>query len=165
MKIDLTNLFSGSESSRDISYSLDMSDLLYGTYYPLKNPVQINGRVFTKADIVYLKLSIEYTLYGFCDRCADEISSDYSIDIDKIVVRELQNEDDDNYIIVSNQILDLDELVYEEVSLNLPSKLLCREDCKGLCQKCGANLNVNKCDCKSDVDPRMAALLQLLDEE
>lgn len=165
MKIDLTNLYNGSESERDINYSLDMRDLLYGTYFPIKEPVDISGRVYTKADVIYLNLKIEYTINGFCDRCADEVKVGYSIDIDKIIVQELQNEDDDNYIIVDSQTLNLDELVYEEVSLSLPSKLLCSEDCKGLCQKCGTNLNVNKCDCKSDIDPRMEALLQLLNEE
>ena len=78
----------------------------------------------------------------------------------------MQNEnDDDDYIVVKNRVLDLQELVNEEVSLNLPTKILCSDDCKGLCPQCGANLNVSKCDCKKDVDPRLSALLQLLDEE
>ncbi len=73
--------------------------------------------------------------------------------------------DFDDYIVVESGVLDLDELVEEEVQLFLPSKMLCSDDCKGLCAKCGKNLNLGKCDCKKDVDPRMAALLQLLDEE
>lgn len=166
MKIDLTNLFNGSELDKAVSHTVALSDLLYGTYCPIKEPVQVQGRIFSKADVIYLELDIAYTLNGFCDRCADEIKKDYSIRVEKILVQSLQNEyDDDNYIIIDNQILDLDELVNEEVSLNMPSKLLCSDDCKGLCPKCGTNLNVNKCDCKGDVDPRMAALLQLLDEE
>lgn len=165
MKIDLSNLFNGSQDSLSVSHSVDLSDLIFGTYCPVKEPVKVNGKIFTKADIVYLKLNISFIMDGFCDRCAEEVRKDYSIDIKKILVEELQNEDDDNYIIVENHILDLDELINEEVSLGLPSKLLCKDDCKGLCQKCGANLNVKKCDCKSDVDPRMQALLQLLDNE
>ena len=82
------------------------------------------------------------------------------------VVEKLENEeDDDDYIVVSNRELDLDELVNEEVSLSLPNKILCKDDCKGLCPKCGANLNVKQCNCKKDVDPRMEALLQLLEDE
>lgn len=84
----------------------------------------------------------------------------------RIVVENLQNEnDDDDYIVVKNRELDLDEFVNEEVSLSLPNKILCSEDCKGLCSKCGMSLNLKQCDCKKDVDPRMEALLQLLNDD
>ena len=49
--------------------------------------------------------------------------------------------------------------------LNMDSKLLCSEDCKGLCSRCGANLNLGPCDCKPEPDPRFAALQQLLDKK
>lgn len=165
VKIDLKNLFNASVDNLDIKHTVDLSNLEYSTYYPIKKPVEVNGKVYSRADVVYLDLCIEYELDGVCDRCANEVKRDYQININKILVEELQNEeDDDDYLIVDNQSLDLDEVVNEEVSLSLPSKFLCKDDCKGLCPKCGADLNVKDCDCKPDVDPRMAALLQLLDE-
>lgn len=165
MKIDLTNLFNGNKDKIDINDSFDMSELIYSSYTPIKDGVAVKGKLFTKADVVYLDINISFAFYGFCDRCADELKKDFSFDVKKIVVEQLQNEnDDDDYIVVKNRILDLNELVNEEVSLNLPTKILCSDDCQGLCAKCGANLNVSKCDCKKDVDPRLSALLQLLDE-
>lgn len=166
MKIDLAELFNGSKSEINIDTSFDMSDLVYGTYNPITDAVAVNGRLFSKADVVYLDINVSFAFYGICDRCADELKKDFSFNVKKIVVEELQNEDeDDDYIVVKNRTLDLKELVCEEVSLSLPTKILCKDDCKGLCAKCGANLNVSKCDCKKDVDPRLSALLQLLDEE
>lgn len=166
MKIDLTELFNGSVDKKDIDYRLDLSNLTYSTYKPIKNDVVVKGSVFSKADVVYLDVDISFDFFGFCDRCAEDVKKSFDFKVKHIVVEKLENEnDDDDYIVVKNRELDLDELVSEEVSLSLPSKILCKEDCKGLCPKCGANLNVKKCDCKSDVDPRMAALLQLLDEE
>lgn len=166
MKIDLTNLFNGSKNEISINHSFDMSDLIYSSYTPIKDAVTVKGKLFSKADVVYLDINIAFTFNGFCDRCAEEIVKNFSFSVKKIVVEELQNEnDDDNYIVVKNRVLDLQELVNEEVSLNLPTKILCSDDCKGLCPQCGANLNVSKCDCKKDVDPRLSALLQLLDEE
>lgn len=166
MKIDLTDLFNGSKSEIKINHTVDMSDLIYGTYSPVKNGVSVKGRLFSKADIVYLDINISFVFNGFCDRCAGELTKDFSIAVNKIVVEELQNErDDDDYIVVNNRTLDLDALVNEEVSLSLPSKILCSDDCRGLCPQCGTNLNVSKCDCKKDIDPRMSALLQLLDEQ
>jgi uncharacterized protein len=61
--------------------------------------------------------------------------------------------------------LNLDELVEEDVNLALPTKYLCKDDCKGLCSSCGKNLNNGQCDCKAPIDPRMEALLQLLEDE
>ncbi len=166
MKINLINLLNGEQDSLSVDYQLDLSDFIYGTYNPVKEPVSVKGRLYSKADVLYIDLDIKFTFYGVCDRCAEEIKKDFSITLNKIIVEELQNIDnDDDYIVVENQLLDLDALVNEEISLSLPSKMLCNDDCKGLCPKCGTNLNVKKCDCKSDVDPRMAALLQLLDNE
>lgn len=165
MKIDLSGLFNGSKKQIDINQTFDLSDLTYSTYSPIKDGVKVSGKLFTKADVVYMDTNISFDFYGFCDRCAEDVKKSFSFDVSKIIVEELQNEkDDDDYIIVSNRTLDLEELVHEEVSLSLPTKILCKEDCKGLCPKCAANLNVSKCNCKKDVDPRMEALLQLLEE-
>lgn len=166
MKINLINLLNGEQDSLSVDYTLDLSNLIYSSYYPIKDPVSVKGRLYSKADVLYLDLEIKFVFYGVCDRCAEEIKKDFSVAVNKIIVEELQNADnDDDYVVVDNQQLDLDELVNEEVSLSLPSKMLCSDECKGLCPKCGMNLNVNKCNCKEDVDPRMAALLQLLDNE
>lgn len=166
MRIDLNNLLSGVETKLDINYVLDLSNLIYSTYNPIKNGVNVVGRLYSKADVLYLDINISFDFFGFCDRCAEKVKKHFSFDVKRIVVEKLENEeDDDDYIVVSNRELDLDELVNEEVSLSLPNKILCKEDCKGLCPKCGANLNVKQCNCKKDVDPRMAALLQLLEDE
>lgn len=166
MKIDLTNLFNGSNESVSVDYSLNLSNLSYSTYNPIQKDVQIKGSVFQKADVVYLDLSVSFEFVGVCDRCAEEIKKDYCFSLNKILVPNMENDVDfDDYIVVESGVLNLDELIEEEIQLFLPSKMLCSEDCKGLCAKCGKNLNLGKCDCKKDVDPRMAALLQLLDEE
>lgn len=167
MQIDFTNLFNGSDEIIDISYKVTYDDFYYSTYQPLKNGAMVNGKAFCKADVVYMDLKISFDFFGVCDRCANEIEKEYSFDINKIIVQKMQNENDDydNYIVVENCVLDIDDLVYEEIQLFLPAKMLCKNDCKGLCQKCGKNLNFESCDCKKDVDPRLEALLQLLDEE
>lgn len=166
MKIDLSELFNGNKKEAEINIRFNMNDLVYSGYYPIKDDVIVVGRLYSKADVVYLDINISFAFYGICDRCADELKKDFSFDIQKIVVEQLQNEkDDDDYIVVENRMLDLSELINDEVSLSLPSKMLCKDDCKGLCPQCGANLNVSKCGCKKEIDPRLSSLLQLLDEE
>ena len=76
----------------------------------------------------------------------------------------LESGENDAFLEVPNMRLNLDELVEEDVNLALPTKYLCNDECKGLCPMCGRNLNEGQCDCKAPVDPRMEALLKLLDE-
>ena len=166
MQLDFTNLFNFDNEVINIDCHLQFDDFEYNTYMPLKNGVDVKGKAYCKADVVYLDVDVCFDFFGVCDRCAEDFERKYSFSINKIVVEKLENEDDDydDFIVVDNCKLDLDEFIYQEIQLFLPQKMLCKEDCKGLCQKCGANLNDGPCDCKKDVDPRMAALLQLLDD-
>ncbi len=70
--------------------------------------------------------------------------------------------DDLDVSVIENETLDLDEIVREQVLLSLPEQLLCREDCRGICPVCGADLNSASCDCsKEEIDPRWAGLKDL----
>ncbi len=167
MQLDFTNLLNSSNEVIDIDYHMPMDEFMYSTYKPLINGADIKGKAYQKVGVVYLDLEIKFDFYGICDRCADEVKKSYSFKMEKIVVQKMENENDDydNYIIVENNILDLDALVYEEIQLFLPAKMLCNEDCKGLCQRCGKNLNYEKCECEKEIDPRLAVLSDLLIEE
>lgn len=167
MQLKLSNLFNQAEEKIDIDYHLILEDFEYNTYKPLTNGVDIKGSAYQRVGVVYLDLTVSFVFSGVCDRCADEITKNYCFDLHKILVQKMENDDDDfdDYIIVENQNLDLDELIWEELVLFLPAKMLCNEDCKGLCQKCGKNLNKEKCDCKKDIDPRLEALSNLLIDE
>lgn len=165
MQLDFTNLFNFDNEIVNIDYKLSLDDFEYSTYKPLKNGVFVKGKAYCKADVVYMDLNVAFDFFGVCDRCAEDFQKSYSFDLKKIVVQKLENEDDDfdDFVIVENNVLDLDDYIYQEIQLFLPQKMLCSDDCKGICPKCGKNLNKEKCNCEKDVDPRMAALLQLLD--
>ena len=140
---------------------------MYDTYKPLKNGVDVKGRAYQKVGVVYLDLDVNFDFFGVCDRCADDIEKKYDFSLNKIIVNAMENENDDydDYIVVENNVLDLDELINEEIQLFLPAKMLCKDDCKGLCQNCGKNLNYENCECVKEVDPRLAALADLLIDE
>ena len=167
MQLDFTNLLNSSADEINIDYHMNADDFMYSTYKPLKNGVDVKGRAYQKVGVVYLDLDVNFDFFGVCDRCADDIEREYDFSLNKIIVNAMENENDDydDYIVVENNVLDLDELVNEECQLFLPAKMLCKDDCKGLCQKCGKNLNYEKCECAKDVDPRLAALADLLIDE
>lgn len=166
MQLNFTNLFNFDNEEIKIDEKLSFDDFEYSTYKPLKNGVEIKGKAYCKADVVYMDLNVSFDFFGVCDRCADEFERNMSFGLNKVVVQRLENEDDDfdDFIVVDDNVLDLNDYIYQEIQLYLPQKMLCSDDCKGLCHRCGKNLNKEKCSCEKEVDPRMAALLQLLEE-
>ena len=84
--------------------------------------------------------------------------------MEHILVVSLNHEDNDSFVLIDNYQLPLQELVEEDLILDQPSKILCREDCRGLCPQCGKDLNQGLCGCRQEtVDPRLAILKQLLE--
>ncbi|MCD7722558.1 MAG: DUF177 domain-containing protein [Clostridiales bacterium] len=166
MKLDISNLFNSADSIIEIDYQLDMADLPYGPYFPLKNGARLCGSAYCRADVVHLSAQISFDFFGVCDRCAEEIKKPMSFSVEKILVKALAHGDyHDDYVVLPDGVLNIDEFVREEILLFLPAKILCSDDCKGLCAKCGKNLNHGECACKKEINPAMAPLLQLLQEE
>ncbi|SUY61625.1 ribosomal protein L32 family protein [Clostridium sporogenes] len=61
-------------------------------------------------------------------------------------------------MLLKNEAIDVTEVIENNIIIELPIKRLCKKNCKGLCQQCGANLNFSKCKCEKDIDPRLAKL-------
>ena len=105
-----------------------------------------------------------------CDRCLEEVRTRIPFEFKRKLDMKLTDEERVNDLDESSYLtgydLDVDRLVYLEVLMSWPLKVLCKEDCKGLCPHCGADRNVTECDCESrQIDPRFAALRALLDND
>lgn len=163
MVLDLKQIFNIPGEELPIDYSVDLSGYeLYGVH-PFVSPVSVKGRVFNEAGIVTLSYTATFTLRLPCDRCLDEFDRDYRYSFEEIVVSE-ESAEHEEYIAAADAQLDLDELCLSDILLQLPSKQLCKEDCKGLCSICGKNRNEMDCNCRQkEVDPRLAVLSELLD--
>ena len=165
MILDLKGLFSGRVKSQDINIELDMSDTEYYGNFPVKEPVKVIGSVFNKADVVNLKLNVAYDYSAPCDRCSVETVSRCVFELERQLATSIEGEQSDTIITVPDMKLDVDELIFSEVFLSFPTKHLCKETCKGICLKCGKNLNEGDCSCDHrEVDPRLAKLLELLED-
>ena len=163
MIIDLKRIFVNENSSLPIEYSLDMSNVDFSGVYPLKKPVEIIGTVSNKASLVELDARINYVFEAPCDRCGVDTAEKYTLNIQKSLAPSIEGEESDSILLTPDMKLDLDELVYSEVIVSLTMKHLCKDDCKGICAKCGKNLNEGRCDCpEKEIDPRLSALADLL---
>ena len=166
MLLGLSKIIDCPGASVSFSTSVDLSDLRYGNCYPVTEPVQASGTVRNTAGVLVMTGSIHTTIHGVCDRCAADFDSDVEFPIDVVLVTELSNEEnEDEWVFhLEADAADLEEIVRTVFVLNLDSKLLCKEDCKGLCCRCGKNLNDGPCICQKELDPRFAALKQLLEK-
>ena len=166
MLLGLSKIIDCPGQSVSFSTSVDLSDLQFGTCEPVRDPVMASGIVRNTAGVLMMKGSIQTRLYGVCDRCASEFERDIEFPIDVVLVTELANEDnEDEWVFpLEGDSANLEDIVRTVFVLNLDSKLLCEPDCKGLCCKCGTNLNHGPCNCQKELDPRFAALRQLLEK-
>ena len=164
MLIDLESLLQGGCERMSLDESFDFSKEELDGVFPFTTPVRVHGDIVNRAGIVTMQAAADCDMRFVCDRCAGQAARRLHVPMTHILVSELQGDDDaDRYILVPGGKLDLFQLALEDVFLSLPSKLLCKEDCKGICPQCGKNLNEGPCDCKKEIDPRFAALLDLLD--
>ena len=166
MLLGLKDIIHRPGASVSFSERVDLSDLLFGTCYPVTEPVVAVGTVRNTADVLMMKGTITTCLHGVCDRCAGEFSREVEIPLDVVLVEELSNEEnEDEWVFpLEADAADMEDIVRTVFVLNMDSKLLCKPDCKGLCCRCGKNLNEGPCTCQKEPDPRFAALRQLLDK-
>ena len=164
MIIDLKSVFTGKNPSLRLDYLLDLSDFEYAGQFPLKKPVSLTGEITNKASLVRLFVKIEFVFDSPCDRCGKPTARKHVVTVDKSLATAIEGDDSDTILLVPDMKLDLDDFIYTETVVNLPMKHLCKADCKGVCSKCGKDLNEGKCDCVTkEIDPRLAVLAQLLD--
>lgn len=166
MGLDLSPIIDRPGESLSYSVSVDLSDLVYGASKPVSEPVKLEGTVRNTAGVLVMKGKISTCIHGICDRCASEFDRDVEIPVDAVLVSELANEEnEDEWVFpMEADTADLEDIVRTVFVLNMDSKLLCKEDCAGLCCRCGKNLNKDSCTCQKELDPRFAALKQLLDK-
>lgn len=97
-----------------------------------------------------------------CDRCLEDVEQILNLAFEREVDMKLDEQErkssDEEYNFIEDTWLNADTLVQNELLINWPIRVLCKEDCKGICSCCGANLNHGECGCDRQVlDPRMAA--------
>lgn len=166
MRLDLRNVIHVPGASKTFEFQLDLSQLEFYGRKPITRPVLAQGSVVNHAGALVLNGTARSELDLACDRCGKEFSREKVVPLHALLADSLESEDseDEIYLLDGNE-LDLDEVVTTAFVLAMDTKNLCSEDCKGLCAKCGADLNLGPCGCRPEVDPRLAALAQLLDDE
>lgn len=169
MLINLSELFSVEGKVKKYTCDLDFCQFQGpdGTYEIVeKHPVAL--AVTNQGNKAFaVKGSAQLTLEMPCGRCLEPVRVPFSLVIDEEIDMKLTDQERmealNEQFYVKGYNLDVDQLVGNELMLNLPMKVLCAEDCKGICNRCGTNLNRGTCDCDTrSLDPRMSVIQDIL---
>jgi uncharacterized protein len=134
----------------------------------LTAPAAVNGKVRLSGNEVFVSGHVDSRAQVECDRCLQPVEAPVSADftLEYITGSEYESsevaeltEAEMSVAVFDGEGLDVDEIVKEQILLAVPTRMLCREDCKGICPECGIDRNKGECSCVADdIDPRWAAL-------
>ena len=174
MKLDLRPLLLGErllEFDYELTVDIDSEDtasFLYGVSFP--SPMKVVGDITNTAGYMRMSLEMSVEYEAECARCLSPVSGKFSLDLEKTVaprslLLDLDEDKLDDYAIIEDGFLDMDEQLRAQLEMEFPVRFLCHDDCKGLCQRCGKNLNEGKCECpEKEIDPRLAPLQEILEK-
>lgn len=172
MKIDISDILCGKRDRLEFSYELPVDADTMAVLPPddinVTCPIRVTGVITDNAGYTALTAEAEIEFETECARCLCTTVQKFSIEFNRTVAlpNQLTDDDNDEYVIVEDGALDISEPLVEELFLQLPTMYLCREDCAGLCQKCGKNLNNGDCGCAEvkEINPKLAILQKLLEK-
>ncbi len=170
MKLDLRPMLRGEISRMGVDFSLAQIDELDDVR--VSNEIAVKGEIVDTAGYMRMTLTVGFDYSGECARCLSAVEGRFETEFARTVVDEgtltdEQLEDNvDEYVIIRDGFLDVDEELCEAVIFDFPSKLLCSEDCPGLCLRCGKPKRDGECGCNNiEPDQRWAVLKNFFDEE
>ena len=142
MLIDISKIKSSTGDVLVIDETLDLSEL-----DPDFSNVKVEGKIKNIAGVLTIKATISGIYSSVCDRCMEDATVRLEAKLDTIFDL---NEAKDDSLTLENGKIDLTRTAYDALSLEIPMVILCKEDCKGICPNCGANLNIEDCRCEEE---------------
>lgn len=173
MKINLYDILSVIGKELSVEALLEDSQVIFqGEAFDItrKEPFKIRLK-HTEKDIISVEFDTSITVNRTCSRCLDKVVRDYELHVMRtinVVKKEAYTDNSleyDEISYIEDSTLDVDRLVLDELYTILPMNVLCKEDCKGICKVCGANLNQSTCNCDQSVpDPRMSVFSDIFNQ-
>lgn len=162
MKLNLRELKDKNSYSKEVELELDKESFTSLNNYKIEEPLKFVGTIGEKDNLIFLDGVVQGVLILNCSRCLEEVNYPINVEIHEKLSRNSGNEDED-IIFIHNDIIDLATVLENDILFSIPLKVLCKTDCKGLCQQCGTNKNFDTCSCEdSSIDPRFEKLRDFL---
>lgn len=165
MRLNLREIINIPGTSVKFDYEPDLNEVAFGSVNGVRGTAKAKGNIRNSAGVLLFSADVEALLMCTCARCLKEFDKPIFLHVEKTLVEADDEPDDPEIYLLEGDFADVDEIITTDFALSLDQRLLCREDCKGLCESCGADLNDGPCACKMKTDPRLAVLGQLLENE
>ncbi|MBQ7160264.1 MAG: DUF177 domain-containing protein [Clostridia bacterium] len=165
--VDISPILEGSADKIGFSFEFEVPDSSEWRDVAFPTPVRVTGSVTDTGGYIELSCHTDVDYVTPCARCLREVRGTLHLVWTKgvAVAGTLVNEDTDDYVLAENGRIEVFTPLAEQIVLEFPAKVLCKPDCKGLCSKCGKDLNEGECSCpKKEIDPRLAALAKIRDQ-
>lgn len=169
MRIELENLEGGKGDFAHVYQPEELNPV--DERVRLTQPAAVTGKVRLSGNEVLVNGHIDTRAQVECDRCLQPVETPVSADfaLEYITGADYESsraaeltEAEMSVAVFDGEALDVDEIAKEQILLAVPNRVLCREDCKGICPECGIDRNTGECNCVADdIDPRWAALKNL----
>ncbi len=164
MLLDISNVLKSSMEKLVFENEVDVSDADFSEFDAFfSENVKVSGHVKNVVGVVELSAHVDCNYNTNCSRCGSELIKSFSFDFEQTYVKQETAEAEDA-LTLEGKTIDLKDIVCKNIVLHLPLKQLCKEDCKGICQQCGTNLNEKECDCVEEYfNPQFEILKGLFD--
>ncbi len=164
MIIDLSDIIKDYGGKMNVSASVEMDDVDFlGESFVFDKPLVLKGTIVNNTKSLELSAKASGSMKTHCARCGKALDVPVEFDISEILARDDAEITDEETVVFSGEKLDITDIVMNNFLMNVSGKYLCSEDCKGLCQKCGADLNEGDCGCdREEIDPRWADLQKIM---
>jgi len=163
MLLDLREIIGVPGGKVLFDFEPDMSSAASGSIVRIEKPARAAGGVTNSTGVLTFSANVDAICICICARCLKEFRDPVHKQITAYLTEGGEGENPDGYFLQGDKV-DIEEIIVTEFILDLNDTLLCSDECAGLCQSCGADLNSELCKCKKEVDPRLAILGQLLEE-
>lgn len=161
--LDLKKLLDGSTSKIEFSEIIEDCSFIDEA---VAGRCVANGEITNHSGLILLKGNIETDIKAVCGRCGRVFDYKEPVELNAKITDKLANEDEDEFILMQDFAIDIEDIVRTALILELPTRYLCKEDCKGLCEKCGSDLNYESCKCEvKERDSRWDVLLDYFGNE
>ena len=164
MLLDLRKIIEHPGAKISFDYEPDLSEAVGGSITQIKEHARAKGTVTNTAGMLIFSCELDAVCKCECARCLKEFEYPIKKTIKAGITESGTGENPDEYYLKDDKI-DATEIITTEFILDTSDVMICNKDCAGLCHKCGANLNSEKCNCPKDIDPRLAILGQLLENK
>lgn len=167
MLLDVSQVLRKPDFVLDFEENIQIPDSEFKKYrIKFKEPLKMQGKVKNIGGVIVLEGKAECRFEGICDRCGKSTDKAIFFSVVQEFVKSSRIESEEaDAVILQDEKIDLCDLALKNVFVNIPSKILCKDDCRGICLKCGADLNQEPCTCGEEDgwNPQFEVLKGLFD--